>query len=128
MIVPVDANDPNQLGFLQAVINRSSDMGRMVGGTRSAGWGVAGLFVTVIGFPFARVFASLVGCVIDGAAVLVTAGVVAEAASSFSDDLNTFETHSAQADYYFCRMQGSSDQSCRDAVGITTEQLGGSDG
>jgi len=82
MIVPVDATNPNQLGFLQAVIDRSDDMASMVEGARTAGWSVAGLFIKVVGFPFACVFASLVGCIIDGAAVVVTAGLVAEAGRS----------------------------------------------
>ncbi|HLE05004.1 MAG TPA: hypothetical protein VI729_10400 [Anaerolineales bacterium] len=128
MIVPVDATNPNQLGFLQAVIDRSANEGRMDEAERTAALSFAGLFITVVGFPFACAFATLVGCIIDGAAVLVTAGLLAEAANSYTTDREDFETHSVQAKYHFCRMQGNTDQACRDAAGITPEQLGGSGG
>ena len=60
--VPVNASDPDQLGFLQAVIARTDDVAEMQTGARDAGVELTALGITVIGFPIACVFAPLVGC------------------------------------------------------------------
>lgn len=70
-LVPVNPNDPDQLGFLQAVIGRNGAVESMQKEARTGGWSVAALFVTVVGFPFACGFGTVAGCIIDGGAILV---------------------------------------------------------
>lgn len=124
-LVPVNPNDPDQVGFLQAVIGRNGATASMQKGARTGGWSVAALFVTVVGFPFACMFGTVVGCIVDGGAILVAGGLLYDAGSDFIEDWDTFQSHSAQAEYYICKLQGYSDPFCRDSAGITSEQLGG---
>jgi len=125
--VPVNASDPDQLGFLQAVIARTDDVAEMQTGARDAGVELTALGITVIGFPIACVFAPLVGCILDGAGVVVSGLMVANSADDFVQDLNNFYRHSKQAEYYLCSMRGLSDSQCRDLAGMTSGDLEGSE-
>jgi hypothetical protein len=125
--VPVNSRDANQLGFIQAVIARDDAKGNVQKGLRSGGWKVAGLLVTLLGLAPACVFATLVGCLLDLAGVLVTGGLVADLGNDLSTDILSFQSHSRQADYYLCQMKGVSDSQCRVSSGITPDDLGEAD-
>jgi hypothetical protein len=123
--VPVNASDSDQIGFVQAVIARGDDMAELETGARDAGWEVAGLFITVLGFAPACGLAPPVGCILDGAGILVTGGLVANTGIDFVADLESFQSHSRQAEYYLCSMRGRSDQQCRDDAGMIPSDLEG---
>ena len=124
--VPVDSGDPKQLGFLQAIIARADDMADIRSGARDGRWEVAGLFITVVGFAPACGLAPLVGCILDGAGILVAGGLLVNTGIDLAADLESFQSHSRQAGYYLCSMRGRSDQQCREDAGMISGDLEGS--
>ena len=123
--VPVNASDPDQLGFLQAVIARRDSMSRMQSGAKDAGEEVATLGVEVLGLPAACAFLTIFGCALDVAAILVTGVKVANSGADFAEDFGSFDRHSRQSLYYLCMMRGLSDGQCRSQAGITSGDLEG---
>ena len=125
--VPVNASDPDQLGFLQAVIARTDDVAEMQTGARDAGVELTALGITVHRIPHCLRIRTTRGMLLDGAGVVVSGLMVANSADDFVQDLNNFYRHSKQAEYYLCSMRGLSDSQCRDLAGMTSGDLEGSE-
>jgi hypothetical protein len=115
--VMVDPTDPNQLGFQQAASARAAALEEVRTQWRSAIFEGIGFLVASIAFIPAC--ATGVGCAIDGAALIVTGGLLAESGSSIATNTRAFDTATAQATYFSCRTMGGSDSQCRDAAGLS---------
>jgi hypothetical protein len=122
-IVYADLTDPRVLGFFQAASGLQAAGVRIDRGLGTASWRVGAFAATFFGLPFACIGGGLVGCVIDGAAVLVTGGLVADLGASLVDDVNVYMSNYRVAHYFFCLLQGGSDAPCRESSGMTEEDL-----
>jgi len=120
--VVADATDINQGIFQQAVRDRASALSEIKSQGRSVIFEAGGFLISLVAAVPAC--ATIVGCAVDGAALIVTGGLLAESGSSIVDNIDLADSATNRADYSFCRMFGGSDAECRASAGITDE-LGG---
>ncbi len=122
-IVDADLTDPRLLGFLQSAIALQAAGDRFWRGVGTNWWRVGLFGVTFVGLPVACIGGGPVGCLIDGAAVLVSGGLVYDLGASLVDDIDAYTSSYRVAHYYFCLLQGGSDAPCRESSGMTQEDL-----
>ena len=120
--VMADATDINQSIFQQAVRDRASALDEIKTQGRSVIYEAGGFLIALAAAVPAC--ATIFGCAVDGAALMVTGGLLAESGSLIVDNIELGESATKQADYSYCRMIGGSDAECRASAGITDE-LGG---
>ena len=123
--IPINPSDPNQLGFVQAIIAREDAIAQMRSGAGDAVWEAVLLGATVAGFPYMCASLPLAGCVIDGIAIIASGGLLLNSGADFREDLDDYERHSRQSEFYLCKMRGLSDSRCRELAGITSGDLEG---
>lgn len=120
--VPIDPLDTNQEGFRRAAEARASAI-------ESVRTEVRSIFFEGIGFGASLIAvgpacATVLGCAVDIVALSVTGGLLAESGSSIFTSIDTFDTMLAQSGYFYCRMQGGSDLSCRETSGVSGDAIG----
>lgn len=120
--VPADATDINQGIFQQAARDRASAIDEIKSQGRSVVFEAGGFLVSLVAAVPAC--ATVAGCAIAGAALLVTGGLLAESGSSIVDNIGLADSATNRAEYGYCRMTGGTDSACRESAGIT-EELGG---
>lgn len=114
-----DTADNNQAIFRQAVEDRSSALNAIEDQSRSMLFEAGGLFLEVV--ALAPACTTIVLCVADIAAVMLTGSLLAESGSSIIDDIELTESATKRADYGYCRMMGGNDDQCRTSAGISNE-------
>ena len=120
--VVADATDISQAIFQQAARDRASAISEIKSQGRSVIFEAGGFLVALLAAVPAC--ATIIGCALVGAALLVTGGLLAGSGTSIVDNIDSGESATKQADYSYCRMVGGSDTDCRVSAGITDE-LGG---
>lgn len=120
--VVADASDISQVIFQQATRDRASAISEIKSQGRSVIFEAGGFLVALLAAVPAC--ATIIGCALDGAALLVTGGLLAESGTSIVDNIDLGESATKRAGYSYCRMLGGSDAECRASAGITDE-LGG---
>lgn len=121
--VNADATDITQGIFQQAARDRASALSEIKAQGRSVIFESAGFLIALIAAVPAC--ATVVGCAVDGAALVTTGGLLADSGTSIVDNLKLGESATKRADYAYCRMTGESDARCRESAGITDEIDGG---
>jgi len=120
--VIADLTDVNQAIFLQAAKDRASALEEIESQKRSLL--LEGIVFGVSFIGLIPACATIVGCAIDAAVVLVSGGLLAESGNSIVTSIQSGESATKSADYSYCRMTGGADEGCRESAGITDE-LGG---
>lgn len=123
-IVDADLTDPRLLGFFQAANGLQAAENRFLRGVGTAWWRAALLGLSLVGLPAACIGGGPVGCVLDGALVIGSGGLVADLGAGIADDVDSYMSNSRLAHYYFCLLQGGSDTPCRESAGIGEEDTG----
>jgi hypothetical protein len=121
--VVADATDINQAIFQQAARDRASAISEIKSQGRSVIFEAGGFLVALLAAVPAC--ATVIGCALDGAALLVTGGLLAESGTSIVDNIDLGDSATKRADYSYCRMVGGSDAECRVSAGISDELGGG---
>lgn len=121
--VVADATDISQAIFQQAARDRASAVSEIKSQGRSVIFEAGGFLIALLAAIPAC--ATIVGCAIDGAALVVTGGLLAESGTSIMSNIDSGESATKRADYSYCRMLGGSDAECRASAGITDELGGG---
>ena len=117
--VIADVTELSQLIFQQAARDRASALGEIRSQGRSVIFETGGFLVSLVAAGPAC--ATIVGCAIAAAALMVTGGLLAESGFSIVDNFKLGESATKRADYAYCRMTGGSDTKCRASAGITDE-------
>jgi hypothetical protein len=120
--VKIDTSDPNQLGFLFAADNR-------VGSKEDFQDDFTSFIVGIIGFglevPVAiAACTTIAGCALGAGALSLTGYHINETVDSMEENDKAFGKSNRQLDFYYCRIQGNSDQACRDALNISSSNVG----
>ena len=121
--VVADATDISQGIFQQAVRDRASALGEINRQGRSVIYEAGGFMIALLAAVPAC--ATIVGCAIAGAALVVTGGLLADSGSSIVDNIGLGDSATKRADYGYCRMVGGLDAECRASAGLTDELGGG---
>jgi hypothetical protein len=117
--VVADASNLSQYIFQQAAQDRASSIADIESQGRSVIYEAGGFLIALVAAVPAC--ATIVGCAIDGAALLVTGGLLAESGSSIVDSIDLGNAATKKANYSYCTMIGGSDVDCRKSAGITDE-------
>ena len=120
--VVADLTDVNQAIFLQAAKDRASALEEIESQRRSLV--LEGIVFGVSFIGLIPACATIVGCAIDAAVVLVSGGLLAESGNSIVTSIQSGESATKSADYSYCRMTGGTDEGCRESAGITDELEG----
>lgn len=120
--IAADATDINQAIFQEAARERASAIGEIKSQSRSVISEAGGFLVALLAAVPAC--ATIIGCALDGAGLLVMGGLLADSGSSIVDSIGLGEMATKRADYSYCRLLGGSDAECRISAGITDELEG----
>ena len=120
--VPIDSLDISQAGFREAAEARARAIEDVRDEVRSIMLEGIGFGVSLMAFGPAC--ATILGCAADVAALAVTGGMLAESGRSIIANVDTYGSSLTQAHYFYCRMQGTSDSSCRDLPGTSDDVSG----
>lgn len=120
--VVADTTDINQAIFQQAAWGRASSIGEIKSQERSVIYEAGGFLIALLAAVPAC--ATIVGCAVDGVALVLTGGLLAESGSAIVDSIDLGEASTKRAYYSYCRMIGGSDAECRASASIADE-LGG---
>lgn len=77
---------------------------------------IGGFFISLIGLPFAC--SIIILCALDGAAILTTAGLIADSGNTLFDNFNSIDVAEKKARYYACLLRGKGELTCREEAGI----------
>ena len=120
--IEINISDPNLLGFLLATDNRAGALEDFHDDRGSLGVSVIALIIEV---PVTGAACTTVlGCVGGVTLLSITGYYVIDNIDSVAEDLGSFAESSIQVKYYYCRIQGNSDQACRDAYNIGSSEIG----
>jgi len=111
-VYEIEAGSPYVAQFLAAAENRVVAADSYAKETDELEREVGGLFVEmVLAIPAC---ASLVFCIADGAAMVLTGLAIAESGQSLIDFDNSIESATRNAAFYLCLMQGTPEAQCRE--------------
>jgi hypothetical protein len=109
--VPIDSRDISQAAFREAAEARERAIDDVRDEVRSILGEAIGFGVSLV--AFAPACGAILGCAVDIAALAVTGGMLAESGRSIIEDVDKYASSLAQAHYFYCRMRGGSDPTCR---------------
>ena len=121
--VELNTSEPNQMGFLQASDSRAGSKEDL---SDDAGLAFVAGVAFVLEIPLtASACAPVIGCALGGAALVGTGYAISELGESIVDDIQMIDKATQQTRYYYCRIQGNSDQTCRGILDMHSPEPGG---
>ena len=113
LVYEVSAGHPYLVHFLQAADERATAAEGYEKEMREIGREIVGIGVEIaLAFPAC---ATLILCLADGAAGIVTGLALAESGQALIDHDDTYSRSTANAGFYFCLIQGTNETQCREA-------------
>lgn len=119
--IELNTSDPNQSGFLAAADQRAASIEDFHDDVRLA---IIGVFAFGFEIPLALLACTTIwGCALGGGALALTGYGISEVGDSIIEDIASFEIASIRMEYYYCRIQGNSDNACREALDMNVSEL-----